>query len=67
MQGKVAYIRLKVVRSFPGPYASRSYVHQAALGMHGKVVYIRPKVIGPFPRPGTSGSYVHRAALLISI
>jgi hypothetical protein len=31
MQGKVAYIRPKVVGSFPGPYASGSYVHRAAL------------------------------------
>jgi hypothetical protein len=31
MQEKTAYIRPKVVVSFPGPYASGSYVHQAAL------------------------------------
>jgi hypothetical protein len=31
MQGKSAYIKPKVVRPFPGPYASRSYVHRAAL------------------------------------
>jgi hypothetical protein len=29
--GKVAYIRRKVVGSFPGPCASGSYVHRAAL------------------------------------
>jgi hypothetical protein len=31
MQGKAAYIRPKVVRPFPEPYASRSYMHRAAL------------------------------------
>jgi hypothetical protein len=31
MQGKVVYIRPKVDRPFPGPYASGSYVHWAAL------------------------------------
>jgi hypothetical protein len=31
MQGKVAYIRPKAVRPFPGTYASRSYMHQVAL------------------------------------
>jgi hypothetical protein len=31
MQGKAAYIRPKVVRPFPGHYASGSYVHLAAL------------------------------------
>jgi hypothetical protein len=31
MQGKVAYIRPKVVGPFPGPCASESYVHWAAL------------------------------------
>jgi hypothetical protein len=31
MQGKVAYIRPKVVRPFYGPGASGSYVHRAAL------------------------------------
>jgi hypothetical protein len=31
MQGKAAYIRLKVVAPFPGPCASGSYVHRAAL------------------------------------
>jgi hypothetical protein len=31
MQGKVAYIRPKVVGPFPGSYASWSYVHRAAL------------------------------------
>jgi hypothetical protein len=31
MQGKVAYIRLKVVRPFLGHCANRSYVHQSAL------------------------------------
>jgi hypothetical protein len=29
MQGKAAYIRPKVVRPFPGPYASGNYVHRA--------------------------------------
>jgi hypothetical protein len=31
MQGKVAYIRPKAIRPFPGTYASRSYMHQVAL------------------------------------
>jgi hypothetical protein len=31
MQGKAVYIRSKVVGPFPGPCASRSYVHRAAL------------------------------------
>jgi hypothetical protein len=31
MQGKTAYIRPKVVGPFPGPCASGSYVHWAAL------------------------------------
>jgi hypothetical protein len=31
MQGKVAYIRPKVVGSIPGPYVSGNYVHHAAL------------------------------------
>jgi hypothetical protein len=30
MHGKDVYIRPKVVRPFPEPCASRSYVHQAA-------------------------------------
>jgi hypothetical protein len=31
MHGKSVYIRPKVVGSFPGPSASGSYMHQAAL------------------------------------
>jgi hypothetical protein len=31
MQGKAAYIRPKVVRPFPEPCTSESYMHQAAL------------------------------------
>jgi hypothetical protein len=31
MQGKATYVRPKVVGPFPGPYASGSYVHRAAL------------------------------------
>jgi hypothetical protein len=31
MQGKAACIRPKVVGPFPGPYASRNYVHWTAL------------------------------------
>jgi hypothetical protein len=34
MQGKAAYIRLKVVRPFSGSCASRSYIHRAALFYH---------------------------------
>jgi hypothetical protein len=31
MQGNIVYIRSKVVRPFSEPYASRSYMHPAAL------------------------------------
>jgi hypothetical protein len=31
IQGEAAYIRLKLVGPFPGPCASRSYMHRAAL------------------------------------
>jgi hypothetical protein len=34
MQGKTVYIKPKVVRPFPGPGASGSYMHQAALFSH---------------------------------
>jgi hypothetical protein len=30
IQGKVMYVRAKVVRLYRGPHASRSYVHRAA-------------------------------------
>ncbi len=35
MQGKTAYIRPKLVSPFPGPCASGSYVHRAALFSSG--------------------------------
>jgi hypothetical protein len=34
MQDKTAYIRPTVVRPFPGPCTSGSYVHRAALFLH---------------------------------
>jgi hypothetical protein len=40
MQGNAAHIRPKMARPFPGPYASRSYVHRAALLLDSKNYWI---------------------------
>jgi hypothetical protein len=55
MQGKAAYISLKVVWKHP------------LAEMQGKVAYISLKVVCPFPGSCTIGSYAHRASLFVML